>query len=84
MSFGPSKKDLKKQQDAQIAAAKANAPKPMPDMADAAVRQARADALKALQTRRGAASTIFNHKAASGRVSDQNGSPIARSVISRG
>jgi len=80
MSFGPSKADMRRQQEA----AAANAPKPMPDMQDAAIRQARADALKRLGARRGRSSTIMKHTGGSGQLSDQGSSPMAKAMMTRG
>lgn len=83
MSFGPSGDDIRRQQEAQAAAAKAAANTPMPDLNDAAIRQARADAMKDLLSRRGRSSTIFNHASGSGRLADQNGSPMKRKLAGR-
>ena len=51
---------------------------PLPDMADAAVRQRKADMLKSILSRRGRSSTML-----SGRLGDHTQTPINRPILSR-
>lgn len=57
---------------------------PLPDMADAAVRKARADQLAGLLKHRGRSSTIFKHKGGAGQLSDQSDAPKIRAQVLRG
>lgn len=75
MKFGPSKKDLRAQQEAMAAANKVT---PLPDPTDIAVRKRQADELKALLKRRGRSSTLL-----SGRAGDMSATPMKRATIGR-
>lgn len=58
----------------------------LPDLNDANIRKAKADALSALLKNRGRSSTIFKHTGGSGQLSDQVGStaPRIKALVGRG
>lgn len=76
MKFGPSKKDLRRQQEAVAAASKQT---PLPDMQDASIRKQQADALQSLLRRRGRSRTLL-----SGRTGDQSPTAARRQTLGRG
>ena len=72
---------VKKPSAAELKAAQ---PVPLPDYNDAAVRKARADALKSLMSRRGRSSTILAMRS-SGRATDvAQGGPKVQAGVIRG